>query len=909
MAAVGSSGAFTRRDDFFNSVFPRPSFTTPTPESTPNIGVVASPGETFGGFIADSPADEVVRLTRAWSAATRHLTLETVFVNPAQHDVCEAFQLLLENPVPRKDLAEWYMNEVTTHFRKHVVPELSIWNSSVAALDASNVLTATVNLLQTSQRHYLLRLDALSQSRGRDIHEQTSLEAFKDRVRHRLHVLVLNSIPLQRLHRTLASVFLHHMKVSLAANSNPEKCLKDGTCQCVVSLTALPLATLHEVGLGGNVGERAFALAVDAFIAGAAIERQCFQVDWSGQSTVVQSLQSWIQNCLAPLIERTLSLLTGNDTMGLTKSDTHQLVRMAITNIDRRRVQSLFDYVKAWPDSRGAILDIKECIARSSPGEKVQACAVFSSQIQERLLHAGASTTEILSIYVNVIHAFKLLDARGVLLEKVSGPIRSYLRARDDTASLIAVSFLADVDEEGAVVHADAAKVCADIAAEVARSPLVEGRDQRTLDWDDMNWVPDPIDAGPDYRSSKADDTLSYVLGLFEQEEFIKEITAVLAQHLLQADDYEYVKETRLIELLKARLDATKLQAAEVMLKDVRDSVTLNKRINKQAQYDVAKPPTPREVQDAIPIEGITMASLFKMFEQRVKQAHFMAMLKLVANRRDDLFFPKRRKLPQEPQENSDQTAAGGVDFKVAVLSSFFWPQMRSDDFKMPSGFADRQERFRASFGYLGTQRVLSFRPALAHVTVELELEDRTVREAEVPAWRASVIDEFTTERSAGDEDVIDHVMEYNPELGKTSEQLQEALEMPAELVTDALTYWMSKTVLYQKAPGRYAVLERLDMVTGSPQQQVQEHPDAVSAVISQESMLREGAAMFETFIANMLRNSGPKEVGGMMGITNMLKMVLPTFTYGEEEVRWLLGEMEGRGEIVRNAELWSVAG
>jgi anaphase-promoting complex subunit 2 len=45
-----------------------------------------------------------------------------------------------------------------------------------------------------------------------------------------------------------------------------------------------------------------------------------------------------------------------------------------------------------------------------------------------------------------------------------------------------------------------------------------------------------------------------------------------------------------------------------------------------------------------------------------------------------------------------------------------------------------------------------------------------------------------------------------------------------------------------------------------------------------------------------------------MMGIANMLKMVLPTFTYGEEEVLFLLGEMEARGEVMRDGESWKIA-
>ena len=47
--------------------------------------------------------------------------------------------------------------------------------------------------------------------------------------------------------------------------------------------------------------------------------------------------------------------------------------------------------------------------------------------------------------------------------------------------------------------------------------------------------------------------------------------------------------------------------------------------------------------------------------------------------------------------------------------------------------------------------------------------------------------------------------------------------------------------------------------------------------------------------------------IEGMMGITNMLKMVNPAFVYGDDEVRWLLGEMERKGEVIRDGELWKI--
>lgn len=149
---------------------------------------------------------------------------------------------------------------------------------------------------------------------------------------------------------------------------------------------------------------------------------------------------------------------------------------------------------------------------------------------------------------------------------------------------------------------------------------------------------------------------------------------------------------------------------------------------------------------------------------------------------------------------------------------------------------------------------------------------------------------------------------EYNGRTGLDVASIMEALEMEEELVQDAVGFWLNKTVLYEPSPGVYAVLERLDMHIAASTQTHTRQEEALSAVVSQDAMLREGAPMFQTFIANMLRNQGSKQIGGMMGITNLLKMVLPTFTYGDDEVAWLLSEMEGRGEVVRSADLWSIA-
>lgn len=878
-------------DAQLRSVFPPKDYTTPTPEATPSIGTLASPARPFGGFsLPETAADEAIQIAKAWSVTTRYLDLDPQDQSPQLRDI-EAFDLLLALNEQVALLADWYLNRISTHFRQHVLPDLAQWQSPVAVSRANSLITTTVQVLEEAQDLYFDPLARLSSAAGNGPFTK-KIEALRTQVLRRWHSLVLYSLPRQRIMKTLGSALYQHMQTELGIYTNPEKCIKANRCSCKIDFKGFPLKSLHGVGLGGDLAQRALALATHRLLEGPAVERRCFQVDWTWQEAVVGRLKTWMSECFAPCIQNAISGLIGGQ-FQFTGNDVERMTTSAVLSLVRKRTETLFDYVKIWPESKGAILDIKEHTATATTLEKASLCATFTRQVQSRLLHAGATTVEILSVYVNIIHTFKLLDSRGVLLDKVAAPLRSYLRSRDDTVSVLAASFLADLDVYGKFTGEGDDKVCIDIAKAAQTSDLEDAREDKGLNWDFMGWVPDPIDAGSNQKYSKSEDVLSYILGLFDQEEFIKEVTNVLAQHLLQATDPEFAKETRLVELFKSRFDPSKLQAAEVMLKDMRDSVMLEKRIMPGRKLDSV--PAPRDIQAAIPSEGITLPTLYHQFERQMSQAQFLAVVKLVANRRSDLYFPKRGRLPPATNDSpNDKPAIHDRDMSFRILSSFFWPQLRSNKFIIPEQFTSSLNHTGDMFSRYSGQRRLEWQDALGRMSVTLELEDRTVSEPDIPAWRASVINAFASEQP-------------DPEVGFTAEQLQEHLSMDSELVTDALSYWSHKRVLYQPSAGNYAVLERLDMDT-APAALAAEQEEAFSAVKSQDAVLRENAPMFEIFIANMLRNSGPKEVGGVMGIANMLKMVLPTFTYGEEEVLFLLGEMEGRGEVLREGEMWKVA-
>lgn len=133
----------------------------------------------------------------------------------------------------------------------------------------------------------------------------------------------------------------------------------------------------------------------------------------------------------------------------------------------------------------------------------------FIKQMSQRVFHAGVRTAELLTIYTNIIHVFKTLDSRGVLLERVAQPLRSYLRDREDTVKVIAASFLADMDDAGQLVNASD-DVCPDITQAVRMSETEDARpSKKALDFDDMEWEPDPFDAGPGTQAVEDDAELT----------------------------------------------------------------------------------------------------------------------------------------------------------------------------------------------------------------------------------------------------------------------------------------------------------------------------------------------------------------------------------------------------------------
>lgn len=184
------------------------------------------------------------------------------------------------------------------------------------------------------------------------------------------------------------------------------------------------------------------------------------------------------------------------------------------------RTTELFDIIVQYPESQAALLDLKACL--NTADQRAKVVNVFQKSCKKRLLQGGATTVDIISCYISTIRAFCLLDPRGVLLEKVARPIRRYLKEREDTISVLIFGLLGEPSSDISF-----------LSEELANTRKTQGQAIED-DLADMEWVPDPLDAPPDFRKGLPSDIVGSLISLYENREvFVKEFTAVFANRLL----------------------------------------------------------------------------------------------------------------------------------------------------------------------------------------------------------------------------------------------------------------------------------------------------------------------------------------------------------------------------------------
>ncbi|KAL8805419.1 MAG: hypothetical protein Q9182_001985 [Xanthomendoza sp. 2 TL-2023] len=599
----------TAVDRIFAAVFPPPNEASiPTPVATPVLGSAGFEGSTEAQSTIDwdlkDTAAEQIQWERAWHTATAFLSLPNEQLPPINDrhdlnrlhgkwwkkctpDIAAALRYLLSpesqgarlrRDQKQHDLVQWYFEEAgLRHFVQYVRPHILQLLGEQAAAECS--VANLVVYLEGAHTVYLRNLKKyvypLCPNGGENENKW---------ITSNLSGLLTYSLPQRKINHELTEFFGIHAEATLDISSNGD----NAEPTQVPSVRSL-LTRLQDVGLGGSRLQKILAEVMSRIMS--THIRQTYAGQWKSRSNVTARLRYWVENRFARYIVEMLAPLNAGirpqsrSETEITLLDVENWQEIAINRLGDLRTEELFNVIVEWEnDSKGAIEDLK-CYVTTTAA-RMHLTNSFCDALNRRLLQPGAATTEILQVYISIIRAFSLLDSKGVLLDRVGRPIRRYLRDRDDTVVIVVSSLLADVGD--ASINTD---ILPELAEEMQSSTNITAQenDDADLDFDDMEWMPDPVDAGPDYKKSKHLDVIGSLISLFETTDiFVKELQKVLGERLLKQGQ-EYDKEIRVLELLKLRFGEAPLQACEVMLRDILDSRRVDTVIRKDQNLAMAE--------------------------------------------------------------------------------------------------------------------------------------------------------------------------------------------------------------------------------------------------------------------------------------------------------------------------------
>lgn len=326
--------------------------------------------------------------------------------------------------------------------------------------------------------------------------------------------------------------------------------------------TSIPLATFAAVGMSD---------LVQTIMAEITVQRIHIHVSRMAAGTwsvpVLQNIQEWVRVELYP------SFVQG--CLNATDSSSSELVRISHDELIRLRTSEIYDLVVAFPTSEMALLELHSCLvfdldySGSQTHHRSALVDAFIEKCNLRLLHLGSNTEDVILTYSKTIKSFLLIDPTGVLLDKVARPIRRYLKTRTDLV-LQLVQGMIDLNEGNKLVE---------LARELQKNEKLAPAPIDDLT--DVNWVPDPIDALPDFKKNKVSDVVEALLSIFPLTGiFVEEFTRLYGERLLQWDKYSAADIIRDVELLKLRFGANEFSTLDVMVKDIHDSDTFNLNVN-----------------------------------------------------------------------------------------------------------------------------------------------------------------------------------------------------------------------------------------------------------------------------------------------------------------------------------------
>jgi len=239
------------------------------------------------------------------------------------------------------------------------------------------------------------------------------------------------------------------------------------------------------------------------------------------------------------------------------------------------RISQFFDLVVEFPDSKPALAELRECAGHCADDIRGEIVEALGRQFEGRLLHAGASTTDVVLQYINMVKALAVVDPKGVVGEAVTEPVRRYLGERQDMVRCVMMG-LSEEDD----YLASELKILRKVDPGLEKSIEMCSSDEEGVDYDEVarkydEWEPEPADSRLPFvrRRQRAQDVLSSLVAIKGScAPFGEEYRAILSERLLTESRGDIQKETKVLEMLKVRFGEDVMLPSSVVLKDVVDS-------------------------------------------------------------------------------------------------------------------------------------------------------------------------------------------------------------------------------------------------------------------------------------------------------------------------------------------------
>ncbi|KAB5522357.1 hypothetical protein PHYPO_G00158620 [Pangasianodon hypophthalmus] len=337
---------------------------------------------------------------------------------------------------------------------------------------------------------------------------------------------------------------------------------------------------------------------------------------------------------------------------------------------------------------------------------------------------------------------------------------------------------------------------CSELASELSRADPVtlETQDSEDEGSDPEEWTPDPTDALTDKTGSKR-----------RSSDIISLLVSIFGSKEIFIDEYKTVLADRLLH---------------------------------QLNYNTA-----REIRNV------------ELLKLRFGESHMHyceVMLKDVADSRriNTNIHEEEARLPEEEQPP--------VPLSAMILSSEFWPQLKEEKLELPAAVSKSMETYTHRFEKLKAMRTLSWKPHLGSVTLDVELEDRTLTNLSVSPIHAAIILHFQDKGTWA------------------LEELSGVLGVPQELLRRKLALWQQHGVLQEESPGRYSVLEKASSRERPDRgiMLIDSDEEGDSNTTTQSEQREEKLQLFWAYIQAMLTNL---ESMTLERIHSMLRMFVAT--------------------------------